>query len=174
MARHRHHWLATLVVAVAASASIATSALPKEPRGYPAWVVTAGEKHTQQCVDLYAWVSKSGKTGLGLSLELRSKGDCMLQITKAELQLEGISVPAADLWDPLDMKGHSLLFAYIPFEFDNNEAWNDELRDGVIELHMTTNGNPGPAWRITAEHRRNATHREKNAAPWEDTKAIAK
>lgn len=173
MARHRHHWLTTIAVGVAALASIATSR-PHQSRAFPAWIATGGERHTQQCVDLYAWVSKSGKTGVGLSLELRSRGDCMLEVTRAELQLDGLTVPAADLWDPMDMKGHSLLFAYIPFEFDNNEAWNDERRDGVIELHLTTNGNAGEPWRITATHRRDRTHRGETDPPWVDTRGVAR
>ena len=157
MARHRHANIAAFVVALAALASVATSR-PMKPRAYPAWKLVSGQQHTQQCVDLLGWVTKSGKTGFGMSIELRSKGDCMVEVAKAELLLDGQTVAAADLWDPIDMKGHSLLFAYIPFEFDNNTAWNDELRDGIVELHVNTNGNSGPPWRITAEHRRDKYH----------------
>ena len=162
-----------LVIAIAGAASIATST-PLKPRAYPAWQFVAGQRHTQECVDVYAWVSKSGKTGFGMSIELRSRGNCMVEVATAELQLDGRTLAAADRWDAIDMKGHSLLFAYIPFEFDNNQAWNDELRDGVVQVQLTTNGNGGPPWRITAEHRRNATHQPGYGSQgWEDTKPAA-
>jgi hypothetical protein len=141
-----------LIVGVAAMASIATPA-PMYPRNYPAWNIQSGDTRSLGCGQARAWVSKSGKTGVGLSISISSTAQhCRVGFERAELAIEGGPVVSASR---MPNPGDSLL--YIPFPFDNNGMWNRKLRSGRFTLAMTVNGAP-VVWTMPAVHRLDGFH----------------
>lgn len=123
-------------------------------RAYPRWrfVDAAVPSVEAGCVLGRAFVRMSGKSGVGLAVELRSRGDCRVRFARAELVLDGLRAPAA-LPAELDLRGRSLVYVWLPFEFDNNRAWNDGRRTGTFEIDLDAAG-AVTTWRIAADHRR--------------------
>jgi hypothetical protein len=124
-----------LIVTTAAAASIATS---RAPQGVPlAYWEVPDRPFTQNagCANLSGWVSKSGKTGLGLTLRAwANEPGCQVQIAEGTLRVDGQSVrlappPAAAL------AAHVSRYLYLPFPFDNHGAWMRGVREA--ELHLT-------------------------------------
>src|SRR5688572_16844210 len=116
------------VVTLAAAASIATPAPRyRYPRNYPVWQVESGGSWSYGCVAAEAWVSKSGKEGMGLTLKLTPTGasGCYVSIGGGGFTVAGREVTAGGC--PLDVKvppgGPSHL--YLPFFFDNQKLWNE-------------------------------------------------
>lgn len=152
--RHGHapRFAQGLVVGAAALACMATPA-PQYPRNYPAWTLTSGQTQTMGCAHGKAWVSKSGKTGVGLSLQVTRKAQpCAVRFQSARLVLDGAPpVPSSRVPN----EGDSVL--YIPFPFDNNRMWNNEIRSGTFELALRINGEP-VTWSLGAVHRLDGFH----------------
>lgn len=120
-------------------------------RNYPRWTLDDGATTATGCVDATAFVRVSGKTGVGLTVQLRSHGDCAVRIARAELVL-GKHRHAAELPPPQTLPGRSLVYVWLPFAFDNNRAWNDGKRRGQFELVLEANGVAGAPWIIPATH----------------------
>jgi hypothetical protein len=121
-------------------------------REFPRWRFTSTSEVDAGCALGRAFVRMSGKTGVGLTVELRSRGDCPLRIARAELVLDGKRAPA-HLPAPIALRGRSLIYVWLPFEFDNEQAWNDHLRSGTFEIDLDAGGTI-TTWRIAADHRR--------------------
>jgi hypothetical protein len=121
-------------------------------RELPRWRFTQATDVDAGCVLGRAFVRMSGKTGVGVTVELRSRGDCTVRFARAELVLDGRRAPAT-LPAPIELRGRSLIYVWLPFEFDNNRAWNDQLRDGTFEIDLDAAGTT-TTWRIAAAHRR--------------------
>jgi hypothetical protein len=120
-------------------------------RDYPRWRLTAPAPARTDCVEAQAFVRVSGKTGVGVSVQLRSFGDCAVRIARAELVLGDRRYPA-ELPPPQTLPGRSLVYVWLPFAFDNNAAWNDGRRSGRFELQLEANGHTGETWIIPATH----------------------
>jgi hypothetical protein len=99
-----------------------------------------------------AYVRKSGKAGVGMTVELRSRTDCAVAIARAELVLANGTRVAAGIRDIAPLVGRSLAYTWLAFPFDNNRAWNDGDVDGTFELDLVLNGEPAPTWRMPAHH----------------------
>lgn len=123
-------------------------------RAYPRWRFVEGPAAQVDagCALGRAFVRMSGKTGVGLTVELRSRGDCLVRITRAELVLDDQRAPAT-LPAEVALRGRSLVYVWLPFEFDNNRAWNEGRRTGTFEIDLEAAGVVTP-WRIAADHRR--------------------
>ena len=119
-------------------------------RDYPRWRLTGGADVAHDCVEATGFVRVSGKTGVGLSVQLRSRRDCAVQITKAALVLGDRRYPA-ELPPAEQLAGRSLVYVWLPFAFDNNAAWNDGRRSGQFEIELTANGQP-VVWTMPAVH----------------------
>ncbi len=147
------------VVAVGAFASLATPA-PRYPRNYPTWELTSGQAKVAGCADAMAWVSKSGKSGVGLTVEIRTRGPCRVRISRAAMiladgsEVEGrVQEPSAKTPSPADR------FVYVAFLFDNNRAWNQGIRSGRFDLDLVAEEQT-ERWSMDAEHRLDGFHRD--------------
>lgn len=79
-------------------------------------------------------VRRSGKQGVGVQLELKSRGDCSVRFRSARLAFASGKTIAVDVPPPQDLPGRSLVYAWWPIRFDNNAAWN--AGENVAELHL--------------------------------------
>jgi hypothetical protein len=124
-------------------------------REYPRWRFASGAPTEMErgCVLGRSFIRMSGKTGVGVTVELRSRGDCTVRFTRAELVLDGMR-GAATLPEPLTLRGRSLVYVWLPFELDMDRAWNDGKRSGAFEIDLEVAGVAAPTWRIPADHRR--------------------
>lgn len=143
-----------IAISAALVAALGGCVLLRAPRAEerPRWRLTAPTAYDHGCALGRAFVRKSGKAGVGMTVELRSRGDCAVVIARAELVLaNGERVPAGLRQVP-PMKGRSLLYTWLAFPFDNNRAWNRGVVDGAFELDLVLDGTPAPTWRIPAHH----------------------
>ena len=87
------------------------------------------------CASVNPWVSKSGKTGLGLTVELRGRDPaCAPAIVEASLAVAGqrISAVPSTPGDPAPW--------YLPFLFDNDRLWRAGVQDARVTLLVRTEG----------------------------------
>lgn len=142
-------------LAAAALASVATSRSPVTyPRNYPSWEITGTKVREIGCGRVVAWVSKSGKQGVGLSLAVtEDRAPCELHVVSAALVIGGARIPAA----PTVRDGAGNL--YVPFAFDNEAKWNADDRRGELELEVESMGERA-RWIFAARHLRDEPHRK--------------
>ena len=93
--------------------------LAKRPR----WYIQPSASLDADCLLGNAFVRKSGKQGIGLALQLRSRTDCSVSIDSVRVVFarSAVSAPAIA---PMQLRGRSLVYAWLPVPFDNNAAWN--------------------------------------------------
>jgi hypothetical protein len=120
-------------------------------RDYPRWTLADATPRRVDCVEAQAFVRVSGKTGVGVTLALRSRGDCVVRIARAELVVGDTRFPA-ELPAAQTLPGRSLVYLWLPFPFDNEALWNDGRRRGQFELALDVNGVTGAPWIIPATH----------------------
>ena len=113
----------------------------------PRWYLSSPTPYRAGCVDGDAWIRKSGKTGLGLTLRLRSTGDCTFSVTDARIVFGKRAIHSAGL-PAIDLPGRSQLYAWLPVKFDNDEMWNDGRDHAVVELDVVIAGQPAAAWKL--------------------------
>lgn len=167
----RPGWAAAGALALAALACAATQP-PRYARQYPMWRLDppAALPVALGCARGQAWVVKSGKSGVGLTVELMGGAPerCRVVLRGARLELTGgLTVrsaapqPPAAAWTlgPCELQRF-----YLPFLFDNNAAWNHGARSGRFLLDLVVGRPPGPAaagsarwalrtWRMSAKNR---------------------
>ena len=158
-------------LAVAAFACLATSP-PRMPRMYPMWRVEQTNKRLA-CALVTPGVSKSGKTGVGLTLAVRGQGPgiCRVQVNLAALNLmvgsagpepaDGPAVSAVRAHPQVsgvEVGAGQVAHIYLPFLFDNNRAWNNGLRRGFFQIRLTIDDQAQPEWHIPAEHQLDGYH----------------
>lgn len=119
---------------VAAAASVATS---PAPRPFTAWRVEAGEHRAVGCARVDVWTAKSGKEGVGFSIEAHPAADCPIRLEAASITIGEVRIaPLAIPRDPL----HEADVVYLPFVFDNEALWNQGARRGRLELVFVVAG----------------------------------
>ncbi len=121
-------------------------------RAYPRWILGDGSRFAADCLEAEAFVRTSGKTGVGVTVALRSRATCAVRITRAELIFDD-GRAAAELPPAEELPGRSLAYAWLPFAFDNNAAWNRGVHHGRFELDVAIGDAPPRTWVIAAEHR---------------------
>lgn len=153
---------ATAFIALACAATPA----PRYQREYPSWQLTANSAPVLGCAEAAAWVVKSGKTGLGLTLRLHATGGrCKIDVAAASLRLaDGTVVRGVPQKRQLDLARCQIEHVYIPFRFDSEAAWNLGVRSGEIALELATGGVQHHV-RMPAEHVLRAYQTTRNAAP---------
>jgi hypothetical protein len=149
-----------VVVLLAALACVATSA-PRFPRNYATWRVFSESTRELGCARAEAWVAKSGKQGVGLTIAITVPEGCtqVITITSAELQVGREVVPRAEAPPPRPGAGGAT-YHYLAFPFDNNRAWNAGVHDARLELVLAVDGAP-LAWSLSLHQERNGPHRER-------------
>ncbi len=129
---------------VVALASIGCARVKPEvgPRlAFPFWTVTSASPRQVGCALLTAWISKTGKAGLGLSLSVTSpKGPCQVRLERARLFVGGREVADAAPPPPTTLGEKEVVRDYLPFFFDNNRAWNEHRRSGELLLAISAGG----------------------------------
>ena len=99
------------------------------------------------CMIAHALIRKSGKQGIGMALQLRSRGDCTFTTTSAALVFpDGSSVPIA-VPPPVELHGRSQIYAWLQLGFDNNALWNARRNTGVIMFGYAVGAKTG-TWAI--------------------------
>jgi hypothetical protein len=127
-------------VTLAAAASLATSH-PRTERAYPLWKITADSSRAADCAALEAWVSKSGKEGVGVTVALSTAAqDCDVTWKSARFHLSQ-SVVAAPL-PPAAHLSTAPEYQYLAFAFDNETAWNRGDNAATLHLDLLVNGAP--------------------------------
>lgn len=120
---------------------------PPELAERPRWRLTAPASYGADCAQVDAFIRKSGKTGIGLSLRVRSSADCSFTVTASRIVFGRRVVPAGAV-GPLALPGRSQLYAWLPIKFDNDAVWNDDRDDATIELDVAVAAQPTSTWRI--------------------------
>jgi hypothetical protein len=82
-----------------------------------------------------AFVRKSGKEGIGVTLEVRSKHDCPVTLRATAALADGTTSTVAQT---LDLRGRTLAYQWLAFHFDGDAAWNHGARDGRIDVQVDT------------------------------------
>ena len=174
---HRPGRVAQVVAVTVAALACAATSPARMSRNYPMWRVDSAQA-SQGCARITPAVSKSGKSGVGLTLAVRGLGPeiCRVQIDLAALNLvagsaaDGQAVravrarPAENSADrSVDVSEGQVAYLYLPFLFDNNRAWNEGLRGGYFQIRLAIGGQELPEWRIPAEHRLDGYHRDRQA-----------
>ena len=139
----------SLVLVIAAV--IAAAACGGPVRAYPRWSFDSGTQLDRGCLAAEAFVRVSGKTGVGVTVALRSRATCAVRIARAELVVGDLRVPA-ELPPAQTLPGRSLAYAWLPFAFDNNAAWNDGKVRGQLELDVELGDGERATWIIPAHH----------------------
>lgn len=104
-------------------------------RNFPMWSLHTLGSRRLLCVELDAYVKKSGKTGVGLVLALRPvAASCNVELESASLDIGGEHVAASAL--PSPQRLHAATYLYLAFPFDNEAAWNAGRNDGALRLRL--------------------------------------
>ena len=109
------------------------------PRTYAVWT-PAHPLHATltACADIDAWVSKSGKEGLMVTMFLRGLGEqaCTVEVKGARFQTLGVMHEAARLPPSVELREGADVYLFVAFPFDDNTAWNEGAREGAVELDL--------------------------------------
>jgi hypothetical protein len=131
--RPRPAWARFCVLAMAAFFSIATPA-PMMARRFPEWRVVRGDALALACAKVHAWISKSGKEGLGVTLRLTATASCVVAVREARLVVDGHEVPAVAVPPEQRVGVGAPVHVYLPFSFDGEGAWNRGARTARLKL----------------------------------------
>jgi hypothetical protein len=162
-------WLGIGAVVACAVASMATSPMFPSPRNYPAWELNKRQAMLRvEGVRLKAWISKSGKTGAGVTVRVYNCEEQArrLGIKRAVLKVEGAGerVAAARLPGPVEVKPGGAAHLYLPFSFDNERLWNQRQRSAHLRLELELD-DKRHSWVIRAAHELRGYHRALRIGP---------
>jgi hypothetical protein len=159
-ARPAPRWAQGLGVLLAGVASMATEQPPE--RGFALWGPDGAGSRAVGCATVEAWVSKSAKTGLGLTLGARARGRepaCTVAVEDATLYLSsgqevrpGAALPRElTIGDGSQAEGGGSI--YLPFAFDNNHAWNTGVRSATLRVTLRGQGEARVTWDVPLAQR---------------------
>jgi hypothetical protein len=151
-------WARAATVLFAATASMATSPV-RVMRGYPAWTMAGPSTRSLGCAQIQAWISKSGKQGLGVTLRFSTEDQvrCPVQITSARVVLAGETIATLAAL-PAVAAPPPTAYVYLPFAFDNEKAWNERQNAAELRLVLASANSPDVVWTIQIEHRFEGYH----------------
>ena len=170
-------WLGIAAVVACGLAAGATSPFRTiHPRSYPAWKLSGATTRTVGQTHLAVWVSKSGKTGIGLTVRAERCGPTApaLVVKRVELHVDGVveSHPggAAEQVSPPPPKRptsgpaepppptRTRSYVYVGIPFDNEALWNAGHNKGRLVLEIAVEGRP-VTLTLTARQGRKGLHR---------------
>lgn len=127
--------------------SLGTPAPPKTISTFPMWEVTDPVIRCPEDVEIRSWFARSTKEGAGLVLRLenRNPGSREIALVRARMLVAETASPDEVAMiveaDPIDAvefaDAHSF---YLPFSFDNQRAWNRDLRLATVVLEVNIDG----------------------------------
>lgn len=140
---------AAIITSLACAAGLVAGATgckdTRYPRAYPRWKIEpAMEVAWRGCAGVRAFVRKSGKQGIGVALELRSRHDCAVTIPRAELVLDDGTRARGEVLPIEPLRGRSLVYLWMPVRFDGDLAWNRGAARGRLELELAIDGAAQP------------------------------
>jgi hypothetical protein len=103
----------------------------------PQWRLDGDALLATPCMNARAFVRKSGKQGIGMTLELKSFADCKVSVGVTSITWpdgRGVTQPGLA---PIELRGHSLYYAWLPIFFDNDAAWNHDRNRARVEITVT-------------------------------------
>jgi hypothetical protein len=121
---------------------------PMRPRQYPRWVTTVTDPAAIEwrgCAGIRTFVRKSGKQGIGLTVEVRTQTSCDVEVTRVELVLADGTRALGELPAARALRGRSLVYHWVPVRFDGDAAWNRGVRRGRLEIDLAIGGAAQPA-----------------------------
>lgn len=118
----------------------------------PVWRISGSDSLDADCASARALVRKSGKQGIGMSVQLKSRADCAIKFTAAHLAFTDGTKLAVTPPTAQQLPGRSLIYVWWPVAFDNNAAWNAGRRSGVLTLDYAIGSATG-AWQVAMEQR---------------------
>jgi hypothetical protein len=153
-----------IALVIASTGCLVTRAPKLEER--PRWRHIGKQEIDTPCASGRAFVRKSGKQGVGLTLMWKSRMDCVVEIETVHVAFDaGERLRAPNVAEIIELPGRSLRYTWLAVGFDNNRAWNDEHNTATVDIVLTTtpggaNRRPphnGPdertTWRISMEQR---------------------
>ncbi len=160
---------------IATLLSVATSAPRyRNPRSFPIWTMT-DSAHQLGCATFEVWISKSGKTGVGVSmLASTSQPQCQVVVESINLEIAGESFAGEPLMAAPPVRPNESIHFYSPIAFDNESHWNNGKRDAVINVQFGVDGVRSPIRVSTSQqrkkpHDRIARHEPPNLTPLAET-----
>jgi hypothetical protein len=132
----RVRWLVALVTLVACGSG-------SPARTYPRMVARESAIAWRDCAGVRAFVRKSGRQGLGVTIELRTRRQCAVTVARAELVLSDGARARAEV-PPAAPPGRSLIYLWTPIRFDATAAWLRGVRGGQLELDLVVDGAAQP------------------------------
>jgi hypothetical protein len=115
---------------------LATQPVPLR-RGYAMWTFVDRIPLQTPCGPVEAWVAKSGKEGLGVTLHLQTaRPACAFSTAHASLSLHDQNIVASATFPAAAEERDGERFIYLPFLFDNNKAWNRGWNQATLDLQL--------------------------------------
>ena len=157
------HWGA---IAFAVVVSSATSPAPATVTitGFPHWEVSPSVVHCHHDTEIRGWFARSGKQGAGFVLRLDrvADGPTEAEVNSAKLIASfhaslprGRALVVNGRPSPRSQTIDGGGAFYIPFEFDNEQAQDDDLTKGAVEITLYLDGQRYDL-RFDARHRSGA------------------
>jgi len=121
---------------------------PPKDSERPRWRVALDMHWAAGCAAGRAFVRKSGNAGIGVAIELRSTRDCRVELTGGRMVWSDGGAVAISPATPIELRGRSLIYEWVPIRFDNDGVWNDDRNRAHLELAYTVDGIAGPPWEV--------------------------
>jgi hypothetical protein len=150
--RRFSNWLQTAAFVAAAVAVMATPP-PHRVRNYPAWEFDRPQNKQLYGIEARLWVSKSAKSGLGITLRLKNPKEQISEfdLVLAQLSIGELTIDAKQAAKKITLKPHSSYHLYLPFLFDNQKLWNKNIRQAILYLRFNQ-GMKRTHWRADMNH----------------------
>jgi hypothetical protein len=121
-------------------------------RTYPRWVTIGGRDLRAGCAIADVFVRKSGKEGIGVTVELRSRFDCDAKLGSLDLVFPDGARATGHLPPQTPLRGRSLVYLWVPIRFHADAAWNHGRTSAALELVLAV-GDETRTWEIPVEER---------------------
>ena len=136
-----------LLLALTGCVVVKPPALHERPR----WRITDDKELDTPCVIARALVRRSGKQGIGMALQLKTRGDCEIAFSSAKLVFADTTELVLAPPPPQHVPGRSLVYVWWPIAFDNNAAWNASRTASALHLEVAAN-DATRTWQIEMVH----------------------
>ena len=146
-------WLQVAAVLAAAAAAVATS--PAWVVDSPAWQIDRDREEESGGLSIRAWVSKSGREGMGVTLRVENRGqeEITLRITKAAFLYEGASIPSRAMPPTATVGPEETHHVYLPFLFENHALTAGEISHGRLEITFRAGDAGERVWTLSMSYR---------------------
>lgn len=107
-------------------------------RPYAVWTIPDHAAGPFGCAHAEAWVSTSGREGVGITVRLRAPiantEPCRVSVEATSLHVRRGAVAGDRLPPPAILKPGAEVRAYVGFRYDDDAAWREEVNGAVLEI----------------------------------------